>query len=69
MSFDQNAFQTLLRQAREHADNAAAQNDPLLYRDAFLATLQALEMVAGEAGGWREMVVRATEEYMGDEGI
>jgi len=69
MSLNQSEFDNLLRQAQAFADNAAAQNDPLLYRDAFQAMVQAMQLLAKESGAWREMVVRATEEYMGDEGI
>ncbi|MES2818107.1 MAG: hypothetical protein V4812_03880 [Pseudomonadota bacterium] len=66
---DTQAFETLLNQAQHQADLAVSQNDPRHYRDAFATSLQAMRVLAAEAGNWRQMVARATEEYEGDEGI
>lgn len=69
MSFDQNELDTLLQRALQHADDAAAHNDPALYREAFQAMCQAVALLARETGSWRDQVVRATEEYTRTEGI
>ncbi|GAB3377638.1 hypothetical protein [Azotobacter armeniacus] len=69
MSLDKNALDSLLEQARRHADQAAAHNDPTLYREAFMAMCQAVALLGKEADNWREQVVRATEEYTRTEGI
>ncbi|WP_349571034.1 hypothetical protein [Azotobacter salinestris] len=69
MSLDKHALDTLLEQARQHADQAAAHNDPALYREAFMAMCQAVAMLGAEADDWREQVIRATEEYTRTEGI
>jgi hypothetical protein len=69
VSLDHDQFESLLQQALEQAEQAAARNEPERYREAFLATFQAMRLLARESGAWREMVARATEEYEGDEGI
>lgn len=69
MALDHDAFEALLAQAQAHADQAARDNEPQHYRDAFDASLAALRMLAEESGAWRQMVARATEEYEGSEGI
>ncbi|MBB3102371.1 hypothetical protein [Azomonas macrocytogenes] len=69
MKLDLEAFESLLKHAQTQADRAALENQPQLYRDAFETTLQAMRLLAEESGTWRHMVVRATEEYQGDEGI
>jgi len=69
MSFDRRQFDQLLEQARQYAEQAAANDEPALYREAFLAMHQALMLVGEEASSWREEVVRATEEYTRTEGI
>lgn len=69
MALDRAAFDQLLTHAQAHAQRAASENDPALYKDAFEASLQAMRLLAEESGAWRQMVARATEEFEGDEGI
>ncbi|TWI55521.1 hypothetical protein IQ22_01445 [Pseudomonas duriflava] len=60
----------LLQQAREHADSAVSQNDPLRYREAFQALALAVEKLLDASDDHqRDQVVRAVEEFQGDEGI
>lgn len=69
MALDQDQFQTLLTEAQAHADRAASENNPQHYQQAFEASLKAMRLLAEESGAWRQMVVRATEEFEGNEGI
>ncbi len=69
MALDHTQFDALLADALNHAERAASENDPQLYRQAFIASIQAMRLLADESGAWRQMVARATEEYQGDEGI
>lgn len=66
---DTQAFEALLSQAQALADRAVSENDPRHYREAFATSLQAMRLLAAQATHWRQMVVRATEEYQRDEGI
>lgn len=69
MALNREEFDGLLGQALAHAELAASENDPLHYRDAFVAALKAMRLLGEESGAWRQMVARATEEFEGDEGI
>lgn len=69
MSFDSERFEHLLKQAREQADQAAAQGDVQLQHAAFLTLLDAVHQVGAATGDWRRMVARATEDFQHDEGI
>ncbi|WP_028241323.1 hypothetical protein [Stutzerimonas azotifigens] len=69
MALDHAEFDRLLTQAQSCAQRAADENDPLLYKDAFEFSLQAMRLLAEESGAWRRMVSRATEEFQGQEGI
>jgi len=69
MALDHTQFDALLADALTHAERAVSENDPQLYRQAFIASIQAMRLLADESGAWRQMVARATEEYQGDEGI
>ncbi|CAM5266759.1 MULTISPECIES: hypothetical protein [Pseudomonadaceae] len=69
MALNQEEFDGLLSQALAHAELAARENEPLHYREAFVATLKAMRLLGEESGAWRQMVARATEEFEGDEGV
>lgn len=69
MALDHDQFDTLLSEALAHAERAASENNPQHYHQAFVASLQAMRLLAEESGAWRQMVARATEEFEGDEGI
>ncbi|WP_312290769.1 hypothetical protein [Stutzerimonas nitrititolerans] len=69
MALDQNEFEALLAQIKQHADRAANENAPQHYQAAFEASLEAMRLLAKESGNWRQMVARATEEFEGDEGV
>jgi len=69
MALDHDQFEGLLLQAQTYADRAVSENDPQHYREAFLASIGALRLLAEESGAWRQMVARATEEFEGDEGV
>jgi hypothetical protein len=69
MALDHDQFNQLLTEAQAHADRAASENNPQHYQQAFESSLKAMRLLAEESGNWRDAVVRATEEYQGDEGI
>jgi hypothetical protein len=69
MALDHAQFDALLNQALSHAERAVSENNPQHYQQAFIASLEAMRLLAGESGAWRQMVARATEEFEGDEGI
>lgn len=69
MALDRAEFNQLLTDAQTHAQRAASEDNPALYKEAFEASLQAMRLLAEESGAWRQMVARATEEFEGDEGI
>ncbi len=69
MNIDRNALENLLHKAQLQADQAARENAPQLYREAFETSLQAIRLLAEEAGAWRSMVARATEEFQQHEGV
>ncbi|MBA1280094.1 MULTISPECIES: hypothetical protein [Pseudomonadaceae] len=69
MALDHDQFDALLTEALAHAERAASENNPQHYQQAFIASLQAMRLLAEESGAWRQMVARATEEFEGDEGI
>lgn len=69
MPFDSEHFERLLQQARQQADQAAAQGDAQLQHAAFLTLLEAVRQLGAASGDWRRMVARATEDFQHDEGI
>ena len=69
MALDHDQFDALLNEALSHAERAASENDPQHYQQAFIASIKAMRLLAGESGAWRQMVARATEEFEGDEGV
>ncbi len=68
MSFDAQAYHDLLEQARQRADQAERDQRPEGYREAYQQLLAALTLLE-QRDDWREAVLRATEEYQGDEGV
>jgi hypothetical protein len=70
MAANKEEIAELLQQARMQAGKAADQDQPAYYRDAFEALAQAIEKLAEAAGeSHHDKVVRAVEEFQGDEGI
>lgn len=69
MALDHDQFQALLTEAQAHADRAASENNPQHYQQAFEASIKAMRLLGEDSGAWRQAVVRATEEFQGDEGV
>lgn len=69
MALDHDQFHALLTEAQTHADRAASEDNPQHYKQAFEASLKAMRLLAEDSGAWRQAVVRATEEFQGDEGV
>lgn len=46
MALDQNEFEALLAQIKQHADRAANENAPQHYQAAFEASLEAMRLLA-----------------------